>query len=143
MPNQIQAGTIMVWQVASLHSLGIESEPYSGSWSSLGILESTALDCTIRPAGWKLFFLAGELRAVVPAWGGQKTLRRGVRRLLAQTRSQHFNCMELTHILRKRFLGIPYLSIAAHRRHIQKDSQIQSAEQRAQDSNTGARSANG
>jgi len=143
MPNQIQAGTIMVWQVASLHSLGIESEPYSGSWNSLGILESTGLDCTIRPAGWKLFFLAGELRAVVPAWGGQKTLRRGVRRLLAQTRSQHFNCMELTHILRKRFLGIPYLSIAAHRRHIQKDSQIQSAEQRAQDSNTGTRRANG
>jgi hypothetical protein len=137
MPNQIQAGTIMVQQLAGLQSLGIESEPYSGSWSSLGILESTGLDRKIRPAGWNLFFLAGELRAVVPAWGGQKTLRRGVRRLLAQTRSQHFNCMELSHILRKRFLGIPYFSIAAHRRHIQKDGQIQSAEQRAQDGSTG------
>ena len=137
MPNQIQTGTIMVQQLASLQSLGIESEPYSGSWRSLGILESTGLDRKIRPAGWKLFFLAGELRAVVPAWGGQKTLRRGVRRLLAQTRSQHFNCLELTHILRKRFLGIPYLSIAAHRRHIQRDSQIQSPEQRAQDGRTG------
>jgi len=137
MPNQIQTGTIMVQQVASLQSLGVESEPYSGSWSSLGILESTGLDRKIRPDGWKLFFLAGELRAVVPAWGGQKALRRGVRRLLAQTRSQHFNCMELTHILRRRFLGIPYVSIAAHRRHIQKDSQIESAEQRAQDGSTG------
>lgn len=133
----------MVQQVASLHSLGIESEPYSGSWSSLGILESTGLDRKIRPAGWKLFFLAGELRAVVPAWGGQETLRRGVRRLLAQTRSQHFNCMELTHVLRKSFLGIPYVSIAAHRRHIQKDSQIRSAEQRAKDGGTGTRRANG
>lgn len=143
MPNEIQAGTIMVRQVASLHSLGIESEPYSGSWSSLGILESTGLDRKLRPAGWKLFFLAGELRAAVPAWGSQKTLRRGVRRLLAQTRSQNFNCMELTHILRKRFLGIPYLSITAHRRHIQKDSQIQSDEQRAQDGSTGISIARG
>ena len=128
MANQIQAGTIMVRQLASLRSLGIESEPYSGSWQSLGVLESSGLDRKIRAAGWKLFFMASELRAAVPDWGGQKTLRRGVKRLLAQTRAQHFNCMELTHILRKRFLGIPYVSIAAHSRHIQLGSQIQSVE---------------
>jgi len=132
MANQIQAGTIMVRQLASLRPLGIESEPYSASWQSLGVLESSGLDRKIRAAGWKLFFMANELRAAVPGWGGQKTLRRGVKRLLAQTRAQHFNCMELTHILRKRFLGIPYLSITAHSRHIQPGSQIQSVEQRKQ-----------
>jgi len=77
--------------------------------------------------------MAGELRAVVPAWGGQSTLRAGVKRLLAQTRLQHFNCLEVTHILKKHFLGIPYVSIAAHSRHIQDGCQIQSIEQRAQD----------
>ena len=133
MPNQIQAGTIMIQPLASLRSLGIESEPYSASWQSLGVHESSGLDRKIRAAGWKLFFMANELRAAVPAWGGQKTLRRGVKRLLAQTRAQHFNCMELTHILRKQFLGIPYVSIAAHSRHIQLGSHIQSVEQRKQD----------
>ena len=76
--------------------------------------------------------MANELRAVVPAWGGQNTLRRGVKRLLAQTRLQHFNCLEVSHILKKHFLGIPYVSIAAHSRHIQDGCQIQSIEQRAQ-----------
>jgi hypothetical protein len=133
MPNQITTGTIMVQQLASLQSLAIESEPYSESWQSLGVLESSGLDRKIRAAGWKLFFMAAEHRAVVPAWGGQKTLRRGVKRLLAQTRAQHFNCLELTDVLRKRFLGIPYVSIAAHSRHIQLGSQIQSLEQRTQD----------
>ena len=75
--------------------------------------------------------MAGELRAVVPAWGGQNTLRQGVKRLLAQTRLQHFNCLEVSHILKKHFLGIPYVSIAAHSRHIQEGCQMQSAEQRA------------
>jgi hypothetical protein len=133
MPNQIQAGTMMVQQSASMRPLGIESEPYSGSWRSLGILESSGLDRKIRAAGWSLFFMAGELRAVVPAWGGQSTLRAGVKRLLAQTRLQHFNCLEVTHILKRRFLGIPYVSIAAPSRHIQDGCQIQSIEQRAQD----------
>ena len=126
MPNTIQAGTILVKQSTLLQSLGVESEPYCRNWRSLGILESSGLDRKLRDSGWKLFYMAGELKTTVPAWGGQKTLRRGVKRLLAQTCLQHFNCLELTHILRKRFLGIPYVSIAAHSRHIQQESQIQS-----------------
>lgn len=133
MANQVQTGTIMIQQLTGLQALEIESEPYSGSWESLGAPESSGLDRKIKDAGWKLFYMAAEHKAVVPAWGGQKTLRRGVKRLLAQTRSQHFNCLEVTHILRKRFLGIPYVSIAAHSRHIQPGSQIQSVEQRSQD----------
>lgn len=133
LPNTIQAGTILVKQSTLLQSLGVESEPYCRNWRSLGILESSGLDQKVRAAGWHLFFMAGEVRAVVPAWGGQNTLRRGVKRLLAQTRLQHFNCLEVNHILRKHFLGIPYVSIAAHPRHIQEGCQIHSIEQRAQD----------
>jgi len=133
MPNQIQAGTMIVHQSAAVRSLNIESEPYFHQWSSLGPLESSKLDQKVRVMGWNLFFMAGEIRAVVPAWGGHNTLRRGVKRLLAQARLQHFNCLEVTQVLRKYFLGVPYVSIAAHARHLQEGSQIQSIEQRAQD----------
>ncbi len=133
MPNQTQAGTMIVQPSAHLQALEIQSEPYSEGWRLLGFLESADLDRRIRTAGWKLFFMAGELKTVVPAWGGENTLRRGIKRLLAQTRLQHFNCFELTHILKKRFLGIPYVSLAGHSRHIQLGSQIRSTEQRAQD----------
>lgn len=133
MPNQIQAGTMIVHQSAAVRSLNVESEPYFHQWSSLGPLESSGLDQKVRAIGWNLFFMAGEIRAVVPAWGGHNTLRRGVKRLLAQARLQHFNCLEVTQVLRKYFLGVPYVSIAAHARHLQEGSQIQSIEQRAQD----------
>jgi len=137
MPNQVQPGTMMVRQSVILQSLGVESEPYCENWRLLSVWDSSGLDHKVRAAGWSLFFMAGELRAVVPAWGGQNTLRRGVKRLLAQTRLQDFNCLEVSHILRKRFLGIPYVSIAAHPRHIQEGCQIQSVEQRAQDGGAG------
>jgi hypothetical protein len=133
MSNQIQAGTMLVAQSEILPLVGVESEIYFRNWHSLGVPESSGLDQQVRAAGWNLFFMAGELRAIVPAWGGQNTLRRGVKRLLAQTRRQHFNCLEVSHVLKKRFLGIPYVSIAAHSRHIQRGSQIESHEQRAQD----------
>jgi hypothetical protein len=133
MPNHIRVGTMMVHQSQSLRSIGIESERYCGNWQSLGVDESSGLNRKIRDSGWKLFYMADELKTAVPAWGGQNTLRHGVERLLARARLQHFNCLELTLIRRKRFLGIPYMSVAAHARHIQQGSQIRSVQERAQD----------
>jgi hypothetical protein len=138
MPNQIQSGTMMVQPSAFLGSIGVQSEPYSENWNSLAAPESSGLDHKVRTAGCNLFFMAGEISAVVPAWGGQNTLRRGVKRLLAEAQLQHFNCLELSHISRKYFLGIPYISITAHPRHIQRGCQIQSIEQRAENSSAGA-----
>src|ERR1019366_9371446 len=69
MPNQIQAGTMMVQQSTIPRSLGVESELYCQNWRSLGTLESSRLDQKVRAAGWNLFFMVGELRAVAPAWG--------------------------------------------------------------------------
>jgi hypothetical protein len=137
MPNQVQAGTVLVQQFAILGLPGVESELYSQNWRSLGALESSDFDHTVRAAGWNLFFMAGELRAVVPAWGGQKALHRGVKRLLAQTRLQHFNCLELSQVIRKNFLGIPYISVVAHPRHIQRGYQLHPIEQRAQENTAG------
>ncbi len=142
MPNQIQAGTMMIHLTANLQSLVVESEPYFRKWRSLGPLESSGLDRGVRARGWNFFFMAGEIKAVVPAWGGQNSLRRGVKRLLARTRLQHFNCLEVTHVLRKYCLGIPYVSISANPRHIQEGSKIRSIEQRAQDDSTEASVAN-
>jgi hypothetical protein len=138
MPNQVQSGTMLVQQSAILGFPGVPSELYCQNWRSLGALESFGFDQTVRAAGWNLFFMAEELRAVVPAWGGQSALHRGVKRLLAQTRLQHFNCLELSHVLRKYFLGIPYISIVAHPRHMQRGYQIQPIERRAQDNTAGS-----
>ncbi len=137
MPTQVQSGTMLVQQSATLGLPGMESELYCENWRSLGALESSGFDHTVRAAGWNLFFMAAELRAVAPAWGGQNALHRGVKRLLAQTQLQHFNCLELSQVVRKYFLGIPYISIVAHPRHIQRGYQIQPIERRAQDNTAG------
>jgi hypothetical protein len=111
MSNTIQAGTMLVQQSAPLHSLGAKGEDYSDQWCSLGMVESAELDRKLRAAGWNLFFMADELRTLVPAWGGEKALRAGVKRLLARTSAQQFNCMQISNIIRERFLGIPFVSV--------------------------------
>ncbi len=131
MSKTIQSGTMLVQQAALLNSLGTQAEIYNGQWCSLGTQESAEFDGRLRAAGWSLFFMADELRTLVPLWGGQKAVRAGVKRLLAQISAQHFNCMQLSNILRERFLGIPFVSVVAHARHLQKGFQIDSFTQRA------------
>ncbi len=128
--NTIQSGTILVQQSTLLRSVGMQGENYSDQWSSLGTNESAGLDQKLRNAGWNFFFLADELRTVVPPWGGEETLRAGVKRLLARTGAQQFNCMQVSNILRERFLGIPFVSVVAHARHVQQGNRMESFEQR-------------
>jgi hypothetical protein len=135
MSNEIQAGTVLVQQSALLDSLGTQGENYSDQWCSLGTIESAELDRKLRAAGWNFFFMADELRTIVPPWGGERTLRAGVKRLLVRTEAQQFNCMQLSNILRERFLGIPFLSVVAHARHVQQSSRIESIERRTSKGN--------
>jgi hypothetical protein len=51
---------------------------------------------------------------------GPGTLRRAVKRILAKQEGQRFNSLEVTEIISKRFLGIPFMSVTAHSRHIQQ-----------------------
>jgi hypothetical protein len=45
-------------------------------------------------------------------------------------RQEHFNGLEVTGIVAKRFLGVPYASVSAHSRHIQQSCYLDSAEAR-------------
>jgi hypothetical protein len=121
---------MMVYQSANLQPFVLEGKPCVENWCSLGTAESSGLDSRVRGEGWSLFFMAGEIRTLVLPWGGHDTLRRGLKRLLSQTHVQHFNCLEVTGIRRKYFFGIPYVSVSANQRHIQRGSQIESIQQR-------------
>jgi len=43
---------------------------------------------------------------------------------------QNFNCLEVTGIVAKRFLGVPYATVSAHSRHIQQSCLLDSVESR-------------
>ncbi len=75
---------------------------------------------SIEGANWSFFYLAGEIRATVLGRDQPATLRRAVKRVLAKQEGQKFNSLEITKAVSKRFLGIPFMSVTAHSRHIQQ-----------------------
>ncbi len=101
-------------------TLSIESEAFLPGWRVVKNLDRQALTREVEGANWNFFYLAGEMRATVFGREGLGALRRAVKCVLAKQEGQKFNSLEITKIVSKRFLGIPFMSVTAHSRHLQQ-----------------------
>ena len=120
MTDKIKMGTILIEGGALLpDSLRFESEPYSKGWRLVKNLDGYGLDRKIRQAGWTFFYMA-QIKASAFGFDREKAVRRAVNRVLANLRSEKFNSLEINQVAAKRFLGLPYVTVSAHRRHIQE-----------------------
>ena len=121
MPDAIETGTILIKEGTLLpEALRFESEPYAPGWRLVKNIDGYGLDRKIHEAGWTFFYLAGDIKATVLGREGQKTVRRAVKRILTNLKSEKFNGLEITQVEAKRFLGVPYAGVCAHSRHIQE-----------------------
>ncbi len=113
--------TIFIREGTSLPTtLAIESEAFLPGWRVVKNLDRQALTREVEGAHWNFFYLAGEMKATVFGREGLGALRRAVKCVLAKQEGQKFNSLEITKIVSKRFLGIPFMSVTAHSRHIQQ-----------------------
>ena len=131
MPLDIKVGAILIedWPLAT-QFLGLESEPYSEKWSLVKVLDGFALDRKIHAAGWNFFFMATKVKVMFFGALGAKKIQNALKRILGKVKRQHFNALEVTEIVAKRFLGVPYSIVSAHSRHVQQSCYLDSTEAR-------------
>ena len=132
MAASVQVGTTFIQnRPLILHTLGLESEPYEGTWDVLQFLPSAGLDRRIRGDGWNYFFMAAEVRASAFDRLMDKSIRKALKQIFVKVRNADFNCLEVTDITEKRCLGVPYITVCAHSRHIQQGSMMDLAQNAA------------
>ena len=142
MPPTIQVGTVLINDSPLMTQLfGLDSEVYSGDWSVVMKLDGVALDRTINAAGWTFFFMAPEVKAMFLGAVGARKVQNALMSIFTKVKRERFNGLEVTGIVAKRFLGVPYATVSAHSRHIQQSSRLDdaSARQSSQRANEWAR----
>jgi hypothetical protein len=131
MPPAVQVGSVLIEEPSQMAQvLGLESEPCSGNWSLVKKLDGFALDRKIRAAGWNFFFMASEVKVMFFGALGAKKIQNALQRILVKVRHENFNSLEVTGIVAKRFLGVPYATVSAHSRHIQQSCYLDGTEAR-------------
>ncbi len=121
MGEKIKTGTILIKEDALLpESLRFESEPYSNGWRLVKNLDGYGLDRKIREAGWTFFYMAGEVNATAVGFDLEKTTRKAVKKVIANMKSDRLNCLQIAQAAVERFLGLSYVTVSAHPRHVQE-----------------------
>ena len=131
MPSTVRVGTILMKEWRGMPPLaGFETEPSSGEWSMVKVPDAFTLDRKIHAAGWNFFFMAAEVKAMFFGSLRAAKLQSALKRILAKVKPQHFNGLEVTAIVARHFLGVPYVTVSAHSRHMQHSCNLESAETR-------------
>src|SRR5689334_12960287 len=108
MTATVQVGSILIEDRPMIaQALGLQSEPYAARWGVVNALDSLALDRKIHAAGWNLFFMAEEVKVMFFGAIGAKNIHNAMKRMLGKLRPLNFNCLEVTGIAARRFLGVP------------------------------------
>ena len=120
MTDTIAAGTILMQEGTHLpNSQPRLRESDSSGWAAVENSRCT-FEKEVREAGWTFFFMAGEIKVTVFGFDRQKTLRAALKRLIGKVKSQNCNSIEITQVTGRSFLKLPYVSVSAHPRHLQK-----------------------
>ena len=128
MPSTVQVGTILIKEWPGMPQLvGFETEPGLGEWTMVKAPDAFALDRKIHAAGWNYFFMATEVKAMFFGSQTAAKVKSALKRILAKVKPQHFNGLEVTAIAARHFLGVPYVTVSAHSRHMQPSCYLDSA----------------
>jgi len=130
MSTTIQVGTILMNGSPEMAQFfHLESEPCSGNWSQVKTLDGASLNGKLL-AGWNFFFMAAEVKVMFFGVLGAAKLQSALQRILAKVKKQNFNGLEVTGIVSSRFLGVPYVTVSAHSRHMQQGCHLASSAER-------------
>ena len=121
MAKMIEVGTLLLEEGAPVAiAVPVETHPYLEGWKLVANLSSSILDKKLRDVGWTFFYMAGELTATAFGSDSEKTTRRAVKGVIAKLNPGRFNCLESSRVVAKTMLGLPYVTVAGHARHIQE-----------------------
>jgi hypothetical protein len=131
MSSTIQVGTILMKEWPGMaQPVQLESEPCSGNWRLLKILDGVSFDRKIHAAGWNFFFMAAEVKVRFLGVIGATKIQKALQQILAKVKPHNFNGLEITGIVAGHFLGVPYVTVSAHSRHMQQGCYLDTSEER-------------
>ena len=109
MTVNVEVGTVLMEnRPVMAKALGLQSAPYSANWGVLTALDGSGINRTVQDAGWNFFFMAAEVKVMFLGAVGAERIQNALQRILVRVKPLNFNCLELTGIAAKRFLGVPY-----------------------------------
>ena len=118
----IKPGTILIEKgTLSPRFFQLEDDAYPNAWMSVTHgFSPHELEKELDAAGWTFFYMASAIRMTAFGFDRARMIQAALKRLITNVRQQKCNCLEIDGVATHSLLGMPYVSVSAHPRHIQK-----------------------
>ncbi|MFN0167320.1 MAG: hypothetical protein ACKV22_12895 [Bryobacteraceae bacterium] len=118
----ITPGTILIDKEAPRpQCFHLQHDPFPGAWISVKHnLSPRDLEQELSTTGWTFLYMANAIRATAFGFDRERMINAALKRVIANVREQRCNCLEIDDVATHSFLGVPYVNVSAHARHIQK-----------------------
>jgi hypothetical protein len=121
MPDRAKDGIIFIRDGTILPAmLSVTTEAFVPNWRIVTSHDRSALARSIEACNWYFFYLAGNIQATVLGGNTRRVLRKAVKTILIKRGDDKLNSIEITAIVSRHFLGIPFTTFTAHSRQIQQ-----------------------
>jgi hypothetical protein len=120
----VSPGSILVERNTFLpQPLGLESGITESGWARItDNPDRLQLEAKLATSGWTFFLMAGTIKTSAFGFKRPRMIQAALKRLIAIVKLQNCNCLEIDAIRAHTFLGLPWISLSAHSRHIQNGS---------------------
>ena len=99
----------------------IQDDAHRTGWSPVRHnLTAGELDTELSKLGWTFFYMANVIRKTALAFDREKAAATALKRVMASVREEGCNSLQVEDVERHSFMGIPYISVSVHPRHLQK-----------------------
>ena len=120
--TEIGPGTILIAKDAIRpQCFQVEDDLYPDSWMTVRHnLTPDELAKELATSGWTFFYMANSISMTSSGFNRGKMIEAALKRAITAVKLQRCNCLQIDDVLMHSFLGMPYISVSAHPRHIQK-----------------------
>ena len=122
--GDIAAGRILVRLGTPLPNSFRQPDVRSHGWSLMAAT-GPAFQAQVLEAGMTFFFMAGVISASAFGFDREKTLASAMNRLALRVHGAQCNSLEIAAVSHHSFLGVPFVRVSGHARHLQVGSFFQ------------------
>src|SRR5882724_12033604 len=104
---RVEEGAVLIQTGTRLpQSFQLKTAKYTDGWNLIENLDGRAMDGKLRGNNWNFIHISGKLEASARGSWNMLTVRKATLKLLDKAKHTQLNCLEITDIAKKRFLGI-------------------------------------
>jgi hypothetical protein len=121
MPDSPKDGIIFIRDGTTFPpTLSVMTDAFIPNWRIVTSHNRATLARSIEGCDWYFFYLAGDIQATVVGGNTRNALRKALKNILTKYGDGQLNSIEITSIVSRRYLGIPFTTFTAHSRQIQQ-----------------------